>query len=94
METMDDLLALMGDIVRAYVNQHHPEMLDDIWETDRDWLNHVLGGWWVLRDDMSWAWWLGVYTRCPVGQDLDRFSYCYLDAPLPNASFPVEHTHG
>ena len=84
---MNDFLALMGDIVRAYVNQHHAEMLDDPWETDMEWLNHVLGGWWIISPDMGWAWWLGVYTRCPAGQDLDRFPYCYLDAPLPKADF-------
>jgi hypothetical protein len=86
---MSDLLALMGKIVTAYVTQHHSEMLDDEWETDREWLNHVLSGWWIISPDMGWSWWLGVYSRCPAGQDLDHFPFCDLDAPLPNSEHPL-----
>lgn len=84
---MNDFLTLMGGIVRAYANHHHPEMLDDPWETDIEWFNLVLSGWWVVRHDMGWAAWLGVYSRCPARQDLDHFPFCDLDAPLPNTHF-------
>lgn len=88
--TMDDFLALMGSIVRTYCTHHAPEMFDDPHEVDITWFNHIVGGWWILRDDMGWAWWLGVYTRCPAGQDLDQFWGCQLDAPLPRATFGAD----
>jgi hypothetical protein len=84
---MNDFLTLVGAIVRAYVTQHHSEMLDEMYDHDRDYINHVLKGWWVLDDSAGWAWWLGVYSRCPVSHNPWEFPYCDLDAPLPDADF-------
>jgi len=98
------LLELLAAIARAHAEQHHPKVLDpdlhDWHEVVRGgeiWLENVttfefnywLQGWWVLDDRAGWAWWLGVYDRCPVGEDPWEFPYCRLDSPLPNADFSI-----
>lgn len=83
---MDDLLALMGHIVRTYCEHHFPEMLDDPWASDAEHLDAILSGWWWLGDEMGWSWWFGVYSLRPDGRDEDS-PHCLLDAPLPRANF-------
>jgi hypothetical protein len=90
------LLNQIIEILHAYHDQHHddydaqewldarqPGDFDGMYGVEYEW--PYLQGWWMLDTTGGWPWWFLVYSKDPAGQDLERFPFCDLDAPLPNA---------